>query len=95
MYQMFEVLKSIIFGSENNITSLSYVHAKINNNSSNRKLICVLSVIFMFNHFQYNILMYDENISKGHKCGNNFCPPLSIPMVHFNIVVHGESFKTE
>ena len=49
----------------------------------------------MLNHFQCNILMYNENISKGHTSRDNFCPPLSSPMVHFNIVVYGENFKTD
>ena len=28
----------------------------------------------MFNHFQCNMLMYNENFSKGHKCRENVCP---------------------
>ena len=34
--------------------------------------------------------MYNEKFSKGHKCGDHFCPPLSSPMVEFNIEVYGE-----
>ena len=49
----------------------------------------------MFHHFHCNIVMYDENFSKGHKCRDNFCPPLPSPMGDFNIEVYGENFKTE
>ena len=65
---------------------MSQVHAIDSNNIS----IHVIIITFMFNHFHCNILMYNENISKGHKCRDNFCPPLFSPMVQFNIEVHGE-----
>ena len=53
---------------------------------------CVLIIIliFMFNHFQYDILMYDGYFSRHHKCRENVCPPLSSPMVDFNIEAYVE-----
>ena len=36
-----------------------------------------------------------EYFSKGHKCGDNFCPPLSTPIVDFNIAAYGENLRTE
>ena len=49
----------------------------------------------MFNHFQCNILMYNKYFSEGHNYRNNFFPPLSSPMVDFNIAAYGENLKTE
>ena len=58
-------------------------------------LIHVLIIIFMFSHFQCNILMYYKSFSKGHKCRDNLCPPLSIPIVDFTIEVYREKLGTE
>ena len=44
----------------------------------------------MFNHFQYEILMYKEYFSRHHNCRDNVCPPFSSPMVNFNIEAYGE-----
>ena len=49
----------------------------------------------MFNHLQYNILMYDEYFSRGHKCRDNLCSPLSSPMVDFNIEAYENNLRTE
>ena len=51
---------------------------------------CVLTVIFMFNHFPYEMIMYYNYFSKGHNVGTTFCPLLSSPMADFNIVAYGE-----
>ena len=58
-------------------------------------LIHVKDILFMFNYFQCNIIMYDKYFSKGHKCRDNFCPPLFSPMVGFNITAYGGNLKTE
>ena len=39
--------------------------------------------------------MYYENFAKGHKCRENFCAPLSSPMVNFNIEAYGKNLRTE
>ena len=38
--------------------------------------------------------MYYKYFSKGHKCRDNFCPPLSSPIVDFNIAAYGEILRT-
>ena len=73
-----------MYESKNNIKTLSYVHAINRNNRS------IHVLIVMFNHFPCNILMYYENVSKGHKCRDNLCPPLFSPMVDFGIKAYGE-----
>ena len=38
---------------------------------------CVLIVIFMLNHFPYEIMMYYNYFSKGHNVGKTFVHPFS------------------
>ena len=49
----------------------------------------------MLNHLLYEIIMYYNYFSKGHKWRDNFCPPLSSPIVDFNIAAYGEKSQTE
>ena len=51
---------------------------------------CVLIFIFMFNHFHYEIIMHDGYFSRSHNCRDNLCPPLSSPIVDFNIDLYGQ-----
>ena len=39
--------------------------------------------------------MYDKYFSKGHKWGDNFCPPFSSPMVDFSLAAYGGNLRTE
>ena len=34
--------------------------------------------------------MYNKYFSKGHKCSDNFCSPLSSPIADFNIAAYEE-----
>ena len=47
----------------------------------------------MFNHFQYEILIYNEYFSRSHNLRDNICPPLFSLMVDFNIEAYGEKYQ--
>ena len=70
-YQALKVLKSIKSISENNIPTLSNMKHAIN--STNKytyiEYTCVSILIFMLNHFLYEIIMYYNYFSKGHNVG--------------------------
>ena len=44
-------------------------------------------------HFYHLVIRRDSSISWGHKYQDNTCPPLSSPMVDFNIEPYGETFQ--